>query len=124
MDPISDLIIRIKNASAVNKETVAMPVSNLKRIIASVLKEKGFISDFEIKDNSLDIVLKYDDGKSVIHDMKRISKPGRRLYSKTNALKSFKGGLGCRIISTSAGVMTDYEARKRKLGGEVLFEMW
>jgi len=124
MDPISDLIIRIKNASAVNKETVAMPVSNLKRIIASVLKEKGFISDFEIKDNSLDIVLKYDDGKSVIHDMKRISKPGRRLYSKTNALKSFKGGLGCRIISTSAGVMTDYEARKRKLGGEVLFEIW
>ncbi|MFN3301537.1 MAG: 30S ribosomal protein S8 [Patescibacteria group bacterium] len=131
MDPISDMLTRIRNALAVKKPEVIIPFSKIKFAIAKILEKEKFIekvekippkkkkSFYEIK-----ITLKYKNGEPAIRELKRISKPGCRVYLKANKIKPVKGGLGILIISTSRGIMTGQEARKRKLGGEVLAEIW
>ena len=123
-DPIADMLTRIRNAQAVAKKIVVMPVSKLKLSIATVLKDEGFIIDFtqgkESTQPEMTLVLKYHEGQPVISDLVRVSKPGLRVYKDKNELPKVKNGLGVAIISTSKGVMSDREARRRGEGGEVL----
>ena len=130
-DPISDMLTRIRNAVRIERPQVQMPVSKVKRGLAEVLKREGYIwdwSEHEEEDNpakQLLIELKYGpNGERVIRHIKRVSKPGRRVYSRANRLKPILNGLGISIISTSRGVISDREARQRNLGGEVLCEVW
>lgn len=127
-DPISDMLIRIKNAQAVRHPTVDVPYSKLKYQIATILQKEGFVEKIERKlrkqKKFLRIFLKYEDNQPAIKGIKRISKPGRRVYLPYKKIRAPKGGLGIAIISTSCGVMTDKEARRRKLGGEILCEIW
>lgn len=128
-DPIADMLTRIRNANALKHETVVMPSSNLKTQIAKVLKEEGFITDFANATTdgktSLTVTLKYDrKGNRVISGLRRISRPGLRVYSDVDNLPKVINGLGIAIISTSKGVMTDAKARKERLGGEVLAYVW
>jgi len=130
-DPIADMLTRIRNAVRVERPVVEMPLSKVKRGVAEVLKREGYIWDFhEEGDNEkpqkqLYIDLKYGpNGERVIRHIKRVSKPGRRVYSRASDLKPILNGLGISIISTSRGVISDREARQKKLGGEVLCELW
>ncbi len=128
-DPIADMLTRIRNANTVRHETVEMPASKIKKEIAEILKREGFIRDAEyIEDNKqgmIRIFLKYgQNNERVITGLKRISKPGLRVYAKSNELPKVLGGLGVAIISTSKGVMTDKEARQSKSGGEVVCYVW
>lgn len=128
-DPIADMLTRIRNANVVRHETVEMPASTIKKQIAEILKREGFIRDAEyIEDNKQGIIrifLKYgSNSERVITGLKRISKPGLRVYTKSNEVPRVLGGLGIAIISTSKGVMTDKEARQSKSGGEVLCYVW
>jgi small subunit ribosomal protein S8 len=128
-DPISDMLMRIKNALMARQKTVAVPGSKLKLEIARILKDEGFIEDYRVVEEKpqikIEIVLKYDDKKSpVIAGIKRVSKPGRRIYRGYKELPRVLDGMGMAIISTSQGIMTDHEARKRRLGGEVICEIW
>tara|TARA_Y200000002_G_C22274169_1_gene493436 strand:- start:16 stop:414 length:399 start_codon:yes stop_codon:yes gene_type:complete len=128
-DPIGDMLARIKNAQVRNQKIVEMPSSNFKTKIAEVLKEEGFIIDFridEIKNNksTLSINLKYNSGNPVINVIERISKPGRRVFSSAESLPKINNGLGIAILSTSKGVMTDVDARKQKLGGEIICKVF
>ena len=123
-DPISDMLTRIRNGQSSNKKTVSMPSSSAKKAIAEVLKNEGYIIDFEvIAENSIDnliIQLKYHQGIPVIEDIQRSSRPGLRVYKNKEDLPLVLGGLGVAIISTSAGVMSDKEAREKGIGGEVI----
>ncbi len=123
-DPIADMLVRIQNAQAVAKKEVKMPQSKLKMSIAEVLKNEGFIVDYqEVKDAEkpeMMITLKYYDGKPVISELKRGSRPGLRVYKNKNELPTVKNGLGIVIVSTSKGVMSDREARRLGEGGEIL----
>ncbi|TVS12074.1 MAG: 30S ribosomal protein S8 [Wenzhouxiangella sp.] len=123
-DPISDMLARIKNAQAVRKRTVDMPSSTVKCAIAAVLKDEGYIRDFRVESEgvkaTLQIELKYVDGRGVIDRLERFSKPGRRRYFGKNDIPRVLNGLGIAIISTSNGVMTDARARSEGQGGEVL----
>jgi len=128
-DPIADFLTRIRNANSVNHEKVEIPASKIKKTLAEILKEEGFIKDYEyIEDGKQGIIrlyLKYGPNKEkVITGLKRISKPGLRVYVKKDQVPRVMGGLGIAIISTSCGVMSDREARKRKLGGEVICYIW
>jgi small subunit ribosomal protein S8 len=128
-DPIADMLTRIRNAVRVEKPHVDMPLSKVKRGVAEVLKREGYIWDWEEVEakpcNELRLHLKYGpNGERVIRRIRRISKPGRRIYSGFGALRPILGGLGICIISTSRGVISDREARQRKLGGEVLCEVY
>ena len=128
-DPIADMLTRIRNANVVRHETVEMPASTVKKEIAEILKREGFIRDAEyIEDNKqgmIRIFLKYGANQErVITGLKRISKPGLRVYTKSNEIPRVLGGLGIAIISTSKGVMTDKEARAAKAGGEVVCYVW
>lgn len=128
-DPIADMLTRIRNANTVRHETVEMPASKIKKEIAEILKREGFIRDAEyIEDNKqgmIRIFLKYgQNNERVITGLKRISKPGLRVYTKSTELPKVLGGLGIAIISTSKGVMTDKEARQQKSGGEVVCYVW
>ncbi|MCS7279610.1 MAG: 30S ribosomal protein S8 [Thermodesulfobacteriaceae bacterium] len=128
-DPIADMLIRIKNALSARHKTVLIPASKLKLAILRVLKEEGYIEDFdyieEKPQRKIQINLKYDENKRpVISGVRRISKPGRRIYMGYKDLPRVMNGLGIAIVSTSQGIMTDHEARKRKLGGEVICEIW
>ena len=128
-DPIADMLTRIRNANAVNKETVSMPSSKKLVAIAQIMKDEGYIADFEVTEkapqNELTITLKYGPKKTkVIRGLRRISKPGLRIYAGKNDLPRVLGGLGTAIISTSQGVMTDRDARKAGIGGEVLAYIW
>lgn len=130
-DPIADMLTRIRNAVNVERQQVDIPLSNVKRGFADVLKREGFIWDWsEVRDDgkpvpSLRIELKYGPaGEKVIRRIRRISKPGCRVYSRSGDLRPVLNGLGIRILSTSAGVISDREARVKKLGGEVLCEVW
>ncbi|NLG87702.1 MAG: 30S ribosomal protein S8 [Clostridiaceae bacterium] len=128
-DVIADMLTRIRNAANSRHETVDIPASNLKRRIAQILEEEGYIKGFtEINDNKqgvIRITLKYTDNKrNVISGIKRISKPGLRVYAGKDELPKVLGGLGIAIISTSKGVMTDKAARKAGVGGEVLAFVW
>jgi len=138
MDSISDMLTIIRNGLLVKKDTVSIPFSNLKYEIAKILKREGFIERVEKKlkrisnrlysrakrKTFIEIDLKYLDGLPVISGLKRVSKPGQRFYLGWKKIKRVKGGYGIAIISTSKGLMTDREARKQRLGGEVLCEVW
>jgi len=128
-DPIADMLTRIRNANVVRHETVEIPASKIKKQIAEILKREGFIRDAEyIEDNKQGIIrlfLKYGpNNERVITGLKRISKPGLRVYAKSQEIPRVLGGLGIAIISTSKGVMTDKEARQLKSGGEVICYVW
>ena len=127
-DPIADMLTRIRNANAQRHETVDVPASKLKKSIAEILLEEGYIKSFEeIEDNSqgiLRITLKYVNKKQVIKGLKRISKPGLRVYATKDELPKVLGGLGIALISTSKGIMTDKKARQEGIGGEVLAFVW
>lgn len=128
VDPITDMLNRIGNAQAVGHPTVDIPFSNLKYEIAKILEKAGFIEKIEKKGKkikrSIEITLKYANKIPAISGLKRISKPGQRIYLPSQKIKKVKGGYGIAIISTSRGLMTGKEARKQKLGGEVLCEIW
>ncbi len=128
-DPIADMLTRIRNALQARKEEVDIPSSNLKRKIAEVLKEEGFIKGFKVipdgKQGVLRVFLKYDEeGLPVISGLKRVSKPGRRVYVSREEIPRVMGGLGIAILTTSRGVMTDKKARKVGVGGEVICYVW
>jgi small subunit ribosomal protein S8 len=128
-DPIADMLTRIRNAVRVERPHVQIPASKVKRGLAEVLKREGYIWDWEEVQaepaSQLRIYLKYGpNGEKVIRHIKRVSKPGRRVYSGAADLRPILNGLGISIISTSRGVVSDREARQRKLGGEVLCELW
>ena len=128
-DPIADMLTRIRNAVRVEKSHVDIPLSKVKRGLAEVLKREGYIWDWEEVESTpvkhIRILLKYGpNGERVIQNIKRVSKPGRRVYSGAAKLRPVLGGLGISVISTSRGVISDREARQRRLGGEVLCEVW
>lgn len=128
-DPIADMLTRIRNANHQRHATVDIPASKIKLAIAEILKEEGYIADYEVIEENVQgtirISLKYINEKErVITGIRRISKPGLRIYVNSNELPTVLGGLGIAIISTSAGIMTDREARKQKVGGEVLCYVW
>ena len=127
-DPITDLLNRIKNAQAVLHQTVDIPFSNLKYEIAKLLKKGGFLEKVEKKGKNtkriIEVSLKYEEKKPAITGLYRISKPGQRIYVKAKKIRRVRGGYGFSIISTPKGLMTDKEARKQKLGGEVMCEVW
>lgn len=123
-DPIADMLTRVRNAQEVRHKSVTMPLSKVKVAIAGVLKEEGYITDFRVSGEGvnqvLEIDLKYLEGRGVIDDLHRVSKPGRRRYSAASDLPRVRDGLGIAIVSTSKGVMTDARARAEGHGGEVL----
>ena len=127
-DSIADMLTRIRNANSMRYETVKIPASKVKEEIAKILKEEGFISNYKLeKDNiqgTLVLTLKYDNKQRVITGLKRISKPGLRVYAKHDEIPKVLNGLGIAIISTSKGIMTDRQARKENIGGEVLAYIW
>ncbi|MBW3552560.1 MAG: 30S ribosomal protein S8 [Gemmatimonadetes bacterium] len=127
-DPIADMLARVRNASRAGHKRVDMPVSKLKAEIARILKENAFVHDFKVLDDGrhgvLRIYLKYHEGQSVIRDVQRVSTPGRRHYAGAQELPKVRNGLGMAIVSTSRGVMTDRDARKNNIGGEVLAAIW
>ncbi len=127
-DPIGDMLARIKNAQMRNSKKVFMPSSKFKSKIAEVLKNEGDIIDYKIsneeKNNTLEISLKYNSGNSVISTIERVSKPGRRIFSSVESLPKINNGLGIAIISTPKGVMTDIDARKEKVGGEIICKVF
>ncbi len=123
-DPVADMLTRIRNGQSAYKESVSLPSSNLKNAIAKVLKDEGYIADFSVDESGkhkvMTVVLKYYNGTPVIEEVKRISKPGLRIYKSKDELPKVLGGLGIAIVSTSKGVMTDRAARAIGHGGEVL----
>jgi small subunit ribosomal protein S8 len=128
-DPIGDMLTRIRNASAARHEKVVVPASRLKLRIAEVLREEGYIKDFVRHDDAaqgaITIMLKYDaDREPAISDIKRVSKPGLRRYVPTDSIPRILNGLGIAILSTSKGVLVDREARKQKVGGELICTVW
>jgi small subunit ribosomal protein S8 len=127
-DPISDFLLRIRNASKAKKLRVEIPASKMKVGLAEILKKESFIHDYSIvednKQNVIKIQLKYRDGSSAITGMKRISKPGLRIYKDATELPRVLNGLGTAVISTSKGLMTDKEARSQSAGGEVICYIW
>ena len=127
-DPIGDMIARIKNAQLRNYKKVELPSSNFKAKIAEILKSEGYIIDYKINSESnksvLLINLKYHSGNPVISTIERISKPGRRIFSTAESLPKINNGLGIAIVSTSKGVMTDIDARKQKVGGEIICKVF
>ena len=127
-DPIGDMLARIKNAQIRAHKSVILPSSKFKLKITEVLKEEGFILDFKSSENnnkpSLEIVLKYNYGNPVINSIERVSRPGRRIFSSAESLPKINNGLGIAIISTPKGVMSDINARKQKIGGEIICKVF
>jgi len=128
VDPISDMLIRIKNAQAVSRQTVNIPFSKIKFSLAKVLEKEGLIEAITTRGRKIkkiiEIKLKYEKDQPVIEEIKRVSKPGQRIYLKKSQVKPIRQGYGLSIISTSQGLMTNKEAKKKGLGGEVLCEIW
>ena len=128
-DPIADLLTRIRNASSAKHDTVDIPASNMKTAICQILLDEGYIKNFTVtedgKQGLITVVLKYGEGKTpVITGLRRVSKPGLRIYSDVENMPKVMKGLGVAIVSTSKGVMTDRQARKENVGGEVLAFVW
>ncbi len=122
-DPIADMLTRIRNAQAASKIDVSMPSSKLKLAIAKVLKDEGYITDYSSNDAikpTLTVALKYYEGRPVIDEIKRVSRPGLRIYKNKDELPKILNGMGVAIVSTSAGVMTDRQARQTGRGGEII----
>ncbi len=130
-DPIADMLTRIRNANVAMHDDVRMPSSKQKEALAAILRKEGYIEDFSVSDNApkpgktLFITMKYSpERERVISGVKRISKPGLRVYTKADGIPRVLGGLGVAVLSTSQGLMTDREARKRRMGGEILCYVW
>ena len=123
-DPIADMLTRIRNANQNRAPFCEIPTSKVKTEIAKILKDEGFIEDYKIDGNTTTLTLKYKNKERVITGLKRISKPGLRVYAGVEELPTVLNGLGIAIISTSKGIMTDKEARKNALGGEVIAYVW
>ena len=128
-DPISDFLTRIRNASSITKEDVSIPHSILKERLADLLVEEGYLLSYKVNEENqkkeLVIELKYTEhGSPVLAGMKRISKPGKRVYMQSNGIPRKMGGLGTVVVSTSRGLLSDVDARRRKLGGEIICEVW
>ena len=127
-DPIGDMVARIKNAQSRNHKKVQLPSSKFKIKIAEGLKSEGYIIDYKVSQESnkpyLEIYLKYNSGNPVISSIQRVSKPGRRIFSRAESLPKINNGLGIAIISTPKGVMTDIDARKQKIGGEIICKVF
>jgi small subunit ribosomal protein S8 len=129
-DPIADMLTRIRNANSAQFETVKMPGSKLKEALAAILEREGYIAGYEVQANdgpgsTLEITMKYAPDRSrTIAGLKRVSKPGLRIYARADRIPRVLGGIGVAVVSTSHGLMTDREARKRHLGGEVLCYVW
>ncbi len=127
-DPVADMLTRIRNAVKARHEKVDIPSSNLKANIVGILKKEGYISNFKLikdgKQGKIRVFLRYVNGDPVIIEMKRLSKPGRRIYCGKEDIPVVRGGLGIAIVSTSKGVMTDAEAKKLGIGGELLCSVW
>lgn len=128
-DPIADMLTRIRNANSAKHDTVDIPASNMKKAIAQILVDEGYIKNYKVieddKQGTIRVTLKYGEGKAqVITGLRRVSKPGLRIYSNVEDMPKVMKGLGVAIISTSKGVMTDREARKQNVGGEVLAFIW
>lgn len=128
-DPIADLLTRIRNASAAKHDSVEIPASNMKKAICQILVDEGYVKSFSVaedgKQGMIKVILKYGEGKTpVIQGLRRVSKPGLRIYSNAENMPKVIKGLGVAIVSTSKGVMTDRQARKENVGGEVLAFIW
>ena len=125
-DPIADMLTRIRNANTAKHDTVDVPASKMKLAIADILVKEGYIKGYELADNTMTITLKYgaDKNEKIISGIKRISKPGLRVYADVENMPKVLGGLGIAIISTNKGILTDKEARKANVGGEVLAFVW
>ena len=127
-DPVGDMLARIKNSQLRNHKKVQLPSSNFKTKIAEVLKNEGYIIGYQVTSNekksSLEIELKYNYGTPVISSIERVSKPGRRIFSSAESLPKINNGLGIAIVSTPKGVMTDIDARKQKIGGEIICKVF
>tara|TARA_Y100000588_G_scaffold39592_1_gene37876 strand:+ start:270 stop:665 length:396 start_codon:yes stop_codon:yes gene_type:complete len=127
-DPIGDMLVRIKNAQMRNHKKVQFPSSKFKTKIAEILKTEGYIIDFKLIDENkkinVEIILKYSSGNPVISSIERVSKPGRRIFSSAESLPKINNGLGIAIVSTPKGVMTDIDARKQKVGGEIICKVF
>jgi small subunit ribosomal protein S8 len=128
-DVVGDFIIRLKNAGAVKKETISIPYSKLRHAVADKLVDAGYLASVgttgeKVQEKTLEVTLSYVDGTHRIHGVKRISKPGRRLYTKVSDIHPVKFGQGHMILSTPAGIVTGEEAREKKVGGEQLFIIW
>lgn len=124
-DPIADMLTRIRNTNAALHETVNIPASRMKAAVLDILLQEGFVKSVEKEENTLKVTLKYgSNNEKVITGIKRISKPGLRVYAKKEELPRVLGGLGIAVISTSKGVMSDKQARKEGLGGEVIAYVW
>ena len=128
-DPIADLLNRIRNAQAVNKPTVEIPYSDLKFEILKIMEQEGLIEKLEKKGKrvkrSVEITLRYDSASSpIISGLKRVSRPGQRIYLSAKEIKPVRGGYGLSVVSTPKGLMSDKEARKAKIGGEIICEVW
>jgi small subunit ribosomal protein S8 len=132
MDPISDMITRIKNAQAVRQEQVWVPFSKVKFTIANLLKEAGYIAEVDRKKRKakkaeiewLELKLKYDDGRGAISGVRLISRPSRHIYTKAKEIRPVRSGYGLAVVSTPKGIMSGSAARKENVGGEVMFEIW
>jgi len=130
-DPIADMLTRIRNASSAQRDTVSMPGSKLKEALAGILEREGFIAGYEVRQepgrpgSTLEITMKYSQDRArAIGGIRRVSKPGLRIYARADKMPRVLGGMGVAVVSTSHGLMTDREARKRHLGGEVLCHVW
>jgi small subunit ribosomal protein S8 len=130
-DPIADMLTRIRNANVAMHDDVRMPSSNVKEALAAILKQEGYIESFSVADNvdrpgrTLTVIMKYSPERlRTISGLRRVSKPGLRVYSKSDKVPRVLGGLGVAIVSTSQGLMTDREARQRRVGGEILCFVW
>jgi small subunit ribosomal protein S8 len=128
-DPLGDMLTRIRNAQRAGHSTVMAPKSNLRMNVLAVLKREGYIRDFDVDEiegghSRIKIELKYHDGRPVIQEISRVSRPGRRVYSKIKELPRYYNGLGCMILSTPRGVLSDHEARQHNVGGEVLCRVY
>lgn len=128
-DPIADMLTRVRNALMVRKKSVNVLFSKMNLAILDVLKREGFIDDYRLAGEEphrfIRVYLKYGpDGEDVIHEIRRVSKPGRRVYSKLRDLNPFKGGLGIRVLSTSKGILSDRECKAERVAGEVICEVW
>lgn len=128
-DPIADLLTRIRNAQRIGHQVVASPSSRMRKQVLDVLQSEGYIRGYrekEVRQNvlALEVELKYNEAEPVIQEIRRVSKPGRRVYVAVDKIKSVKSGLGINILSTSRGVMSDTEARKQNLGGEVICQVF
>ncbi len=130
-DPIADMLTRLRNGAVATQDTVRMPSSKLKESLAVILRQEGYIADFKVSDDAtrpgrvLEITMKYTPERApTISGLRRVSKPGLRVYTKADRLPRVLGGLGVAVLSTSHGLMTDREARKQKVGGEVLCYVW